>query len=881
MKIWARNTLLLGPLCASLLSFPMESSEPKPLSQSVLFLPTQKKIDVLEGYLKKALFYQPIKPKRRIRVPYQKLAQAEKLTQNLEQDFFQKAFGKPKKTQKLLFLAPFQINNRGESKTMIKKEENTLFFQGHLFLQQVQPLLAPEQYQKLEQIQQDDNFIKLDALNDLGYKAWLDESVLILKIHVPPEFRRHQSSSLRSTIQVDEKTIIEPADFAAYLNYYLSESYYKNETEIGWSALRARYENVCSYHNWVLENNLSMNNSSSGRKVSHTMQRLSYDFEDYMLRFMMGDLTFSSRNFRSLPSYGGIGVRKQFSIQPNFDKSSTQTQDFFLENPSKVEVYVNGNRTKTLDLEPGYHTLADFSREAGSNTGSLKIKDEFGKVQWINFSFFYDTELLGEGIHDFGYFLAYPRRLSNGNIRYQMAEPLVDVEHYYGYSDTHTAGVYMQRNYQQGLTGMHHIFSIWKGRLSIDGAYSDHRYFPCGIASSVRYSHYHKNQDKQSYQGSWSVGATYRGKNFMRIGALQPNNPYSWQLAVSASRKFAEKLQGGVYATMDFARENQPNPIFIGFGLDYNLRKSFDISTQLQLRKDPGGVKDWGIIFNLNWVLPEKLSQGSFSYNTLRVEKNYTYSYNNSRLPVISDWDVFISSTPKDQTATFNYNRGNELYQGGINYDNIKTFDGAQVAHNVDLSLSSCLVLVDGEMAISRPITNSFAIFVPNQKIQNWEVFVNPTQSDYLAKSFYFNPAVVVSLPAYQPKRFYIDAPDLPIGYSIGRTNYSIKPRNKSGFIIPVGEDASVMLQVDLTDSDQEPLSLVAGKIVFLADKDKEPVTFFTNKKGRIRVLGLNPGRYRIVLFSPDYQPTEFEIPEKVSGLYRMPALTISGKKSK
>ena len=140
----------------------------------------------------------PKKPKRKKekKQPFKKLKPKENLREVVETDLFQKAFGNKKTEKKHHFLAPFQINYRGKSRVLVQKNSKDTFFQAQIFLQQIQPMLSPEKYDSLSNSVNEEGFLSISSLVDLGYKAWFDDKNLALSFHVPPEFRRHQSKSL-------------------------------------------------------------------------------------------------------------------------------------------------------------------------------------------------------------------------------------------------------------------------------------------------------------------------------------------------------------------------------------------------------------------------------------------------------------------------------------------------------------------------------------------------------------------------------------------------------------------------------------------------------------------------------------------------------------
>ncbi|MCH1429914.1 MAG: hypothetical protein L7U87_04055 [Chlamydiales bacterium] len=255
----------------------------------------------------------------------------------------------------------------------------------------------------------------------------------------------------------------------------------------------------------------------------------------------------------------------------------------------------------------------------------------------------------------------------------------------------------------------------------------------------------------------------------------------------------------------------------------------------------------------------------------------FDYSYNYSLLPRAESVDIGYTVRPEDTIFDINLNRSSDLFSGGLDINYFKDETNHNDATHISGNINSAFVFADGQLAMSRPVSNGFAMFTPNCNVKSWDVFVNPTQDTYLSKSSTLNPAVVTNLSAYQPRHFYLEAPKIPPGFSIGKVNYRLKPKNKSGFNIPVGEDSSIMLSTTLVDQNGAPLSLKAGKVIHL-DKNKEPIQFFTNKKGKLRILGLYPGKFIIKVYAPGYKEKKMIFTKDDKGVLKLERLVIPKK---
>jgi outer membrane usher protein len=93
-----------------------------------------------------------------------------------------------------------------------------------------------------------------------------------------------------------------------------------------------------------------------------------------------------------------------------------------------------------------------------------------------------------------------------------------------------------------------------------------------------------------------------------------------------------------------------------------------------------------------------------------------------------------------------------------------------------------------------------------------------------------------------------VTVPDLPVGYQLSQDQFQLFPTYRSGTLVVVGNDATVVLDGTLVDRTGTPLALLAGEIVSLDRKDAITGQFFTNRGGRFRIEGVGPGTFELRL---------------------------------
>jgi outer membrane usher protein len=108
------------------------------------------------------------------------------------------------------------------------------------------------------------------------------------------------------------------------------------------------------------------------------------------------------------------------------------------------------------------------------------------------------------------------------------------------------------------------------------------------------------------------------------------------------------------------------------------------------------------------------------------------------------------------------------------------------------------------------------------------------------------------------------------MGLDLGRDTFQIHPSYRSGTVLDVGTDATVLADGVLVGDDGKPLALLAGKITPLGTPGAAALDFFTNRTGRFRIEGLKPGAYELRVPADSANTAHVEIPASTVGVYRL-----------
>ncbi|MCX8107713.1 MAG: hypothetical protein N3G20_02805 [Verrucomicrobiae bacterium] len=152
------------------------------------------------------------------------------------------------------------------------------------------------------------------------------------------------------------------------------------------------------------------------------------------------------------------------------------------------------------------------------------------------------------------------------------------------------------------------------------------------------------------------------------------------------------------------------------------------------------------------------------------------------------------------------------------------------------------MVYADGTASISRPVTDSFALFTSSGLLkERGGVGVEPQNGTYTAREDLFGPAVLSDLFSYYDRHVSVEPLWSDADFDPQEANLLLRPTYRSGSGIRIGRPQATNLSATLVWADGEP---VAPKSGVLNGPDGTTVEFITNREGVTYLYGLSPGSY-------------------------------------
>ena len=714
-----------------------------------------------------------------------------------------------------------------------------------------------------------DGLLDLTDLEREGLSVRFDIPNLVLILALPAQLRRLKVVNFGLEAQtIDTAGIVPTAKFSSYVNLFGSLDFMPAANGLKSSRqANLALDGAANLKGTVFEWSLMYLNSAQ-QQFQRGDLRLVRDDPARALRYSVGDLSYPVTGFQSFVPMAGIAVARNFSLQPYFLTQPTGSQEFVLNQESQVEVFVNGIQNRTLTLPAGRYNFRNFQFTDGANDVELRATDSVGRVSTIASPFFYSSNLLAAGVEEFSYSAGKPSTIGTSLRTYDDGPFSVSGFHRLGLSDTLTIGGNFQGSVAQQQLGGEFTFASEFGAIHMDITGSHQK--GTGFVGAVRLAY--NLIDPQSSGSSLLAQATYISPNFSSLGTVRPRNPTALDLGVRYTKRILTDVYASVGASYQVGRDGQDNRRNLNFSLQRSFTRGLTANLRVDRSVEQRGRSSFGALFALSWQLGDGHSFVQSSYDTVRDTQQVSYRYSPSN---------FVGEPGGALNVV---RRGNEEQLAGSLFYNANRFESAlshdaifpssdsqrEPIQRTSLRAGTSLVFADGHFGVGRPIRDSFAIVVPNENYADQEIQLDSsgTTGGYGARTGFLGAAVLPDLSAYQIRSLLVTVTDLPLGYQLGQDRFHLIPNYRSGTVIVVGNDATVVLDGTLLDRTGAPLALLAGEIAALDPKGAPIGQFFTNRQGRFRIEGVGPGSYELRLVQYPSVNARVVIPAATKGVY-------------
>jgi len=742
-------------------------------------------------------------------------------------------------------------------------------------------VLRPDIVHELERKIDSQGWLHRAALDEAGVATSFNPRKFEFSIETAPGMRetkvRYLNLPLTDPFSVDA---IRPAPVSGFLNLNVKGVAQSNtvatststQTDAAFAA-----DGAINLRGVVLEGSAYGQTGANG-SLQRGNVRLVYDLPQRALRFTAGDLSYPVFGYQTMVNMGGIGFSKDFSLQPHVPTYRMSEFDFYLERPAEVKMWVNNSLVNTLQLPAGTHDIRGLLPAVGQNDIDLVIEDSAGRRQILHFSFIYDPVLLNKGRSLFSYNAGFRRSLQNGDYRYDTKKPVLSASYLKGLTDETTLGAYAQADNSRALLGLRalHVFPI--GTLQLDPATSrsDHEKWDVGTRLALTTVPARNGHGVQT-----QIAVEYLGRNFGSIDTSSPAPGKALNYSAAFSTSLGQGITGQLSGNYNSARAaGAIDPYGASATLIRRWGKYTSGSMSLRHHRSDHNEPVTELLFGLSI----SFSKGSASYYAAKeLESNtVTASWDSGRPSNATTPYEFAStrvgSDSREYKAGGGYWGNQGLAEASYTRDEFDQGTGRYTRDDAEVRLQSTLVFADGTFGVARSVTENFAIVTGKEGLANVAMKVDPDGSGgSRARSDWLSPAVLTDLSNYRLRDVRVEPVDPPLGATPEKTAFLLAPTYKSGFLLKLGKELSIVAVGRLVDDQREPLAHLPIEIQRLDKPQEKPVSTFTSRSGGFQVPDIKPGRYEIrASNSTRWGPVTVEIPAAPDGLYRMGDVVMS-----
>jgi outer membrane usher protein len=510
-------------------------------------------------------------------------------------------------------------------------------------------------------------------------------------------------------------------------------------------------------------------------------------------------------------------------------------------------VYVDGRLVSTVRLPPGQFTLSDLPLETGLGNARVIIRDAFGREQSINLGFYLSTRLLKRGEQDYSYVAGFERTVNGTTVEY--GRGMGTAVHNIGLTDSLTIGFQAEGAKGVAMEGVGFNAKLWRlGTLGAEGLASQTADNGQGLAATGVYSFLAKwlSADLRAtwigpkFQNLFLSPADYEqvtadasaGVSFGRLGSLTVGGTLGGPEALTARISQIDpdilgRLPDSVKRSLQDALATQHDTL-LRLGYTLNVTSRAQLSLNATRAQRAGSPTAWEGFASLTVALAGRMVASAVT--TVDAEGEALTSVNLQRsLPLGPGYGFRIDADVQHPYRT----QGIFEAQGRRGIVGLRV-DGAQGDETVGtLNLAGSIVAIGGEVLLSRPVDDGFALVkVPDSP--GVRVLANNQLEGRTGRR---GSLFVPDLRSYLSSPIGIVQDDLPIEVNLGAISQDIAVPYRGGAVVVF--EASVIhaltgrLDVAGTAPEYGTLSVSVG-----ADEFSSPL----NAHGEFYFEDLPPG---------------------------------------
>jgi len=536
-----------------------------------------------------------------------------------------------------------------------------------------------------------------------------------------------------------------------------------------------------------------------------------FDFPTRRQKILLGD-SFARGGASGVPfRFGGIQFGTDFTLDPGFVTFPTPTLNGEAAAPSTVDLYVDGVLRMRERVDAGAFSIVDAPVLSGGGMAQLVVTDALGRQQVFAQSFYSSPAMLRPGLADYA--------ISIGAEREDFAVR----------SDGYGRG-FVSALYRRGLTN----YLTTEARIELA---DDHT----GFAAAASLAHHTfgqidlsaaANQSDgadggsarlgwQQTLSSFSVGfeAEAATKDFQRLGEIRFEPAARYRLAGNVSADLgAFGVSSIAYTVSDTEDAEHIETIALSYSPRTDGRRQLFVNA-LYVEEDESY---FAVTFGLSQSFGENGSAGA---GVELENRRLAAQISAQRSP---DPDGGVGWRVAGRTGE------NERFDAGLahlgsRHEARLDVSATRKSNGVRAQYATGLAWIDGEVLVSRPVRESFALIdvgVPNVTVQRDRRAAGVTNDR--------GRLILTGLRPYEANRINVDMNDLPWDTQFHDDELIVSPAARSGAVARFARTEGTAGEVYVRGADGEPLA--AGAILV---RESDGARFPVGARGRVYVNGV------------------------------------------
>ena len=597
------------------------------------------------------------------------------------------------------------------------------------------------------------------------------------------------------------------------------------------------------------------------------------EFVESQMLLEAGDLVANVRNLQTADSFAGVAIGRDFGLQPGSFTQPTGRRSFLLERNATVDIVTNGQLLRSLNLVPGQYNLDNLGLGDGANDISVIVRDDTGFEEIVRFTQFFDSNLLRPGLSE--YYLSGGVVSTTNETGFEYSDDYV-VSGYYrrGVTNSLTTGLSVQAREERQLIGVELTTATPLGNFGTDFAYA----FGSEVSGAGANIDYRAPEVPIGSDGRFFLDASFEWfeEGFEDGGAagLSASGATEYASALRATANFNRRftISGGGSQVKRHGDDDSSYTI--------DVITTYGISRRLNLFVGAGYTNDSlrsrdseaFATVGLSWRFGER-GFATGRYDGRRNQQ--TYQVARSSIQRVGSFGYSGRYNRDGDNNQFGAISGNYVANRGLldaTY-RLREDEFGEQSSAATFTMGTAIVTANGKIALSRPVSDAFAIVSPHKSLKGAETYIGRSRDDRIMSAGLFGPAVQPNVPAYVRQGIEYEVSGVPVGVDVGPGRIDVILPRGGGTAIQIGSDANLSVFGVIVDEFGDPVGLKSGVLTRLGDAAFEARTIFTNRSGRFADTSLSPGNYEIQFF--DGGSVTFELPDTDAGLVRVGTLEL------